>query len=331
MGTARVLRLSLLLTLAISLVATSSASAEVVVGQVAPGTPAVTCEESAGFDEVQTAVSSGTSYVIPSSGVLTSWSTNAATGDGQSQGFKVFRPSGSNFLVVAEDAPRALTGGTINTFPVSIPVQAGDVIGLVYVGGTQTACALFTGSASDVFAFREGSVAPGGTFEPEATETEWRLNVSATVLPPPAISGISPASGSVKGASVVIAGSNFAHVSGVSFGSMPAAAITVDSEGQITATAPAVSAIASVPVTVTTAAGTATSPQPFTYEGCVVPKLVGKKLKAAKKKIRKADCKLGKIKKRGDATAKTGKIVKQKPKPGKLLAPGAKLSIVLGA
>src|SRR5205085_5371902 len=144
-----------------------------------------------------------------------------------------FRPSGSNFQVVAEDAPRALTAGTINTFPVNIPVQAGDVIGVVYVGGTKTACSFFTGNIGDVLAFREGTVAQGGIFEPEASETEWRLNVSATVLPPPAISGISPPSGSVKGISVVITGSNFARVSGVSFGSLPAAAITVNSESQI--------------------------------------------------------------------------------------------------
>src|SRR4051794_490078 len=153
MRTARVLRLSLLLTVAVSLLAASSAPAEVVVGQVAPVTPVAACEEPVGFDEVQTAVSGGTSYVIPSSGVLTSWSTNAATGDGQSQGFKVFRPSGSNFQVVAEDAPRALTAGTINTFPVNIPVQAGDVIGVVYVGGTKTACSFFTGNTGDVLAF----------------------------------------------------------------------------------------------------------------------------------------------------------------------------------
>ncbi|MGE0068008.1 MAG: PASTA domain-containing protein [Solirubrobacterales bacterium] len=49
-----------------------------------------------------------------------------------------------------------------------------------------------------------------------------------------------------------------------------------------------------------------------------------------KKKARKADCKIGKVKKLGDATAKTGEVVKQNPKPGKLLAPGTKIKVTLG-
>lgn len=79
----------------------------------------------------------------------------------------------------------------------------------------------------------------------------------------------------------------------------------------------------------TTEAGTATSTQLFSYEGCKVPQLKGKKLKAAKKQLRKAGCKLGKVKKQGDATIKTGKVVKQKPGPGKLLPPGAKVKVTL--
>jgi hypothetical protein len=62
----------------------------------------------------------------------------------------------------------------------------------------------------------------------------------------------------------------------------------------------------------------------------VVPQLKGKKLKAAKKKLRKASCKVGKVKFRGDATAKTGKVVKQAPKPRKQLAPGSKVNVTLG-
>lgn len=36
------------------------------------------------------------------------------------------------------------------------------------------------------------------------------------------------------------------------------------------------------------------------------------------------------MKKLGDATAKTGEVVKQNPKPGKLLAPGTKVNVKLG-
>lgn len=82
-------------------------------------------------------------------------------------------------------------------------------------------------------------------------------------------------------------------------------------------------------VAVTTLAGTATAPQTFSYTGCLVPKLGARKLKAAKKKLRKAGCKVGKVTKVGDATVKTGKIAGQHPAAGKLLAPGSKVNVTL--
>ncbi len=85
-----------------------------------------------------------------------------------------------------------------------------------------------------------------------------------------------------------------------------------------------------MPITVTTAAGTASAAQTFAYEGCTVPKLRGKKLKATKKKLKKADCKTGKVKKRKGATAATGKVLKQSAKPGTILAPGTKIKVTLG-
>jgi beta-lactam-binding protein with PASTA domain len=68
----------------------------------------------------------------------------------------------------------------------------------------------------------------------------------------------------------------------------------------------------------------------FTYTACVVPKLTGKKLRVSKKKLKKADCKLGKVKTLKGATAKSSKVVKQSPKPGRVLAPGSKVSVKLG-
>jgi len=54
------------------------------------------------------------------------------------------------------------------------------------------------------------------------------------------------------------------------------------------------------------------------------------KLKGTKKRLRNADCKIGKVKKIEGATAKTGKVVKQNPKPGKVLAPGTEVKVTLG-
>ncbi|MDX6606312.1 MAG: hypothetical protein QOD14_852 [Solirubrobacterales bacterium] len=46
--------------------------------------------------------------------------------------FKVFRNIGdpSTYMAVGHDGPRALVPSVVNTFATSIPVQAGDVIGL---------------------------------------------------------------------------------------------------------------------------------------------------------------------------------------------------------
>lgn len=316
----------------IALVSTSAtASAQVTVGQLAPpGTE--DCNFESPYDEIQLSVSSGASYAIPApGGVLTSWSVVATPTPGQTMGLKVFRPLAGQFQVVAVDGPRPLTPGVVNTFPASIPVQAGDIIGQVLPAGALSSviCGFPTSSPGDVFSYEEGNAPVGGTLDFDKTFVEWRLSITATLLPPPVVGAVSPASGSIQGANVAIAGANFAEVRSVTFGGVPAQSFTVNSEGQITAVSPVSSALAAVPVSVTTSAGTATSSQLFTYEGCRVPKLKSKTLKAAKKQIRKRDCRVGKVKKLGDATAKTGKVSKQRPKAGQLLPPGAKVKVTL--
>ena len=101
-----------------------------------------------------------------------------------------------------------------------------------------------------------------------ATTTQKSVALSGTVLLPiPTVSGVSPTSGStVGGTTVTITGTNLTGVTAVKFGSANATGFTVNSDTQITATAPARSA-GSVDITVTTAGGTSatsTSDQ-FTY------------------------------------------------------------------
>ena len=305
----------------------ATASAQVTLGQLAT-TPTFDCEYGESFDELQTSVAAGNSYAATSSGVITSWSTQVGATPGQMLGMKVYRPAGpGTFQVVGQDGPRALNAG-LNTFAVNIPVQTGDILGIFLPAGVHSDCLFETGLAGDVISYQVGNSSVGSSFSILDTYSEERLNISALLLPPPTVSAITPTEGSIKGASVVITGTNFASVTGVSFGSVPAA-FTVNSEGQITTAAPPSGTLSAVPVTVTTAAGSATSAQAFVYKGCKVPQLKGKKLKAAKKKIGKADCKLNKVKKLHDATAKSGKVTKQNPKPGKVLAPGAKIKVTL--
>jgi beta-lactam-binding protein with PASTA domain len=63
----------------------------------------------------------------------------------------------------------------------------------------------------------------------------------------------------------------------------------------------------------------------FTFtEVCIVPRLKGKKLKRAKKKLGNAECRLGKKKgKRG------GKVKKQNPAPGTELPAGGSVNVKL--
>jgi serine/threonine-protein kinase len=58
--------------------------------------------------------------------------------------------------------------------------------------------------------------------------------------------------------------------------------------------------------------------------------LNGKKLKAAKKKIKAADCRVGLVSKKNGVKVATGKVVKQSPKPGKVLPAKTGVSVRLG-
>ena len=128
---------------------------------------------------------------------------------------------------------------------------------------------------------------------------------------------------------MTITGHDFKSASAVKFGSTPASTFTVDSETQITATAPPSSTVGRVDITATTVAGTsaAVSADRFSYEGCVVPKLKGMSLKTSRSKLRRADCKLGNIL---GTKGKASRVLRQNPKVGKVLAPGSKVTVRVG-
>lgn len=65
-------------------------------------------------------------------------------------------------------------------------------------------------------------------------------------------------------------------------------------------------------------------------KACVVPRLKGKKLKAAKNLLRAANCAIGSLRKLNEATTKTGRVVRQSPAPGTQLADGAVVQVTLG-
>lgn len=321
---------------ALLLLAAPVSASPTMIGQLAPGaSPPALCH-SGPFDSLQPTVISGNSYVVPPGGArIISWSTNAAAGSGQMMTLKVFRHvSGFTYKVIGHDGPRELTPGTINTFQTNIPVEGGDVIGNNDVNASASlpnACVFSAPGDSNLATPEESHLADGTTAEFDSIEPELRLNIAAVVTVIPGIASISPASGSIAGGTpVTITGHDFTGASAVNFGSIPAQSFTVDSDTQITASAPQnAQPGAVVDTSVTTAVGTSSvsAADKFTYTACLVPNLKGKTLTAAGKKLEKADCKIGKAK---GKKAKSAKVIKQNPKPGKVLAPDAKVNLQLG-
>ncbi len=186
----------------VAILAAPGALAQVVVGQTASlALPPVPCEPEQPTDEIQLTASSGPSYRVSTAGILTSWSTFAHGGPNQALTLKVFRKTAPfTYFVVGQDT-RRLVPNVLNTFPVSIPVQPLDLLGLNVPGGGLESPCLFETGLDDLIMYAEGSnVQPGGavTF-PGLAESGVRLNVSATLLPPPSVSALNPVKGSVTG------------------------------------------------------------------------------------------------------------------------------------
>jgi IPT/TIG domain/PASTA domain len=329
----------------------ASAAAQTTIGELMPASdPGGVCT-AGGFDIVP--ASPVGPYTAPTPGVITSWSTRAGAGKGQQLAFKVFRPSGTGmagprFTVVGHDGPRMLTPESVNTFATAIRVQAGDLIGDSDENAetVHNSCKFRTALTSDLNHEVFGDAADGKTIESGGGESKYRVNVTATVLAPPTISLVSPATGPAAAVTpITITGAEFARVQSVTVGST-AVSFATPTENDITTAIPAGTAGASVPVTVTTLAGRATST--FTYAAappvttspppalgppaptCVVPNLHGKKLKATKKVLGRVDCKVGRVGKKKGVTARSGKVVKQRPKPGTIRPPGSKVFVRLG-
>lgn len=180
---------------ALSLTASAStATAQVTVGQI--GVPNTTC---ATGDWAQPTVSSGTSYVIPVTGTLTSWSHIAKILAGQKMKLKVFRQvAGLAYTVVGQDVPRDLNSGALNTFATNIPVQAGDVLGMTTLT-SGTGCGF--GPATETDLYKTGDAPNGTPVTFETLSVVSRLNISAVIEPAPGATILT-----CKGQRVTIAG-----------------------------------------------------------------------------------------------------------------------------
>jgi hypothetical protein len=307
--------------------ATGAQASTITVGSVLP--PGSTPTE---FGQVQTFFNTalpekGANLVSPVNGAIVRWRLQGA--EGGPFFLRVLRPNGSGgYSAMGTSNPAKPSGAGLQTFSTNLPIRAGDLIGVDPSNPTDKI------GVADVAGASYGFVFPppfdGATVAPSGTVSGKEVELSAEVQPAPAISSLEPGFGPVAGGtSVKITGTDFNAASAVKFGTVPATGFTVESDTQITAIAPRSTKVGAVDVTVTTLAGTSPTVRAdrYHYEGCAVPRLKGKKLKAAKKALGRADCRLGKVKR---AEGKPGKVIKQRPKPGKVLKSGSKVSVTVG-
>jgi hypothetical protein len=217
----------------------------------------------------------------------------------------------------------AATGRRVEVFA---NPSCSDPEGAVFLGATASS----TGSWSlTVPAVAIGNGITATATEPVTGNTSQFSTCQANQLPPPVITSITPASGSIKGGTTVTIVGQYFSAPSVSFGSRSASSFAVNSPTQITAVSPPGSAPGVVAVSVTTGGGKSASvaADEFAYTACVVPKLKGKTLKHARKALSRADCRLGKVRPKGQTT---GHVKRQSPKAGSVLAPGSKVRVKLG-
>lgn len=294
-------------------------------------------------------VPNGVSDISPVNGMVIRWHLNKSASEaGSSYRLRVLARYGEEYVAAGRSAPVSPAHeSAVETFPAHLPIQAGQLIGLELENSqSQVSLGSSTGAES---ALLEPAI-PDGTASTPPTwwdEAGWSTGAifpfNAEILPTPTITNISPAKGPPVGGNVVaIAGTNFAEVMSVSFGSAEAI-YTIDSEAELTATVPAGVEGSSVPVSVVTAAGRAEAAVDYNYEpespptgagnpapsGCLVPRLKGRRLPAVKRMLRRANCRLGQLRKGHRVTTRSGRVKKQSPAPGTSLPSGGKVVVAL--
>jgi IPT/TIG domain-containing protein/PASTA domain-containing protein len=313
------------------LTAASAGATTVTVGSVLP--PGSTPEE---FKEASTLFNTalpekGANLSSPVNGLIVRWRVQGAVGGPFT--LRVLRPNGNGaYTAVGSSSPATPTNEGVQTFSASIPVKAGDLIGVDPANATDKIGVATVNGAG--FASLFPTPLEGATVAPRPGTDGKEIELAAEVQPQPAVKSIETTFGPLTGgAKVKITGTDLAGASAVMFGEQPAAAFTVESETQITATAPPFTQRTAVPVMVRTVAGTSelTNADLFTYTGCIVPKLTGRSLRSAQQALRSNGCKIGKVKKLKGATARNGKVIGQGAAKGKILAAGAKVNVTLKA
>lgn len=146
--------------------------------------PTFECFAPGGEQFAETGSAPSESYAVPFSGVITSW-TFVAGPEVQSQiRLKVFRPTmlPTEFVTVGESAAVAPIANITSVFASSIPVQAGDLLGLRVASNMPTDCGVPTNGLDDLLHGSTGAnPAVGSTATLPLPIPGVRLTIGATV------------------------------------------------------------------------------------------------------------------------------------------------------
>lgn len=289
------------------------------------------------FERVQTLFNTalpepGANLASPVTGAIVRWRVQGAKGGPFY--LRVLHPNGKGaYEAAGKSQGETPVDAGLQTFQTNLKIQAGDLIGIDPTNDTdEIGVATVAGAA---YAKIFPTPFDGSVVAPSETSSGQEIELSAEIQPAPEITLVSPPSGSVKGGAVVtITGKNLNGTTSVLFGSAPATSFTVDSDTEITATTPASARPGKVDVSATTLAGTNANTRfdDYLYQACVVPSVKGKSLKVAKRLLKRRNCKLGHVKKvHASKPKQVGKVLKQTPKPGKVLSPGSRVRVNLGS
>jgi hypothetical protein len=270
----------------------------------------------------------GATLTSPITGTIVRWRIGGAIGGPYR--LRVLTPFGSDvFGGVATSGPVTSGSAEIRTIAANLPIRTGQTIGVDNSSSSDTL------GVAGVIGARFISIEPplpdGAVGSATFSQSNSELQFNADVQPPPTVASINPASGRTGGGTVVtVAGRDFIDVTAVQFGQARAQSFSVGSESTLTAVAPPGSR-GTVDVRVTTPAGTSlpAHDDEFTYADrasrrCVVPKLRGKRLRVAKRRLHRFHCRLGRVK--GPKRA-LSRVTSQKPGPGAVLPAGSMVRV----
>jgi large repetitive protein len=166
------------------------------------------------------------------------------------------------FVVAVTPSSGPVSGGT------SVTINGGHLADATSVSFGATPAADFVVDSDAQVA----ATAPAGTGVVDVTVTTTRGTSAIsdgdrfTYVPAPVVTGVSPSSGAESGGTwVTISGSNFSAASAVTFGAAAAAQFSLDSDLQVTATAPAGTGTADITVTTPSGTSAASGVDRYTY------------------------------------------------------------------